>query len=46
MRAELTVVKNGRPVAVLKGAKAWLESRAVAYRLAGCDVVLCWVQSV
>jgi len=46
MRAELTVVKNGRPVAVLKGAKSWLESRALAYRLAGCDIVLSWVEAL
>lgn len=46
MRAELTIMKNGKPVAVLKGAKAWLESRATAYRLAGCDVVLSWVQAL
>jgi hypothetical protein len=40
MRAELTIAKNGKVVAVIKGARAWIESRAIAYRVAGFDVVI------
>ena len=40
MRAELTIGKAGRVVAVIKGARSWIESRAVAYRGAGFDVVI------
>ena len=40
MRATLYVGYNNKPVAVLKGARDWIEQRAVAYREKGFDIVI------
>lgn len=44
-RATLYVAFDSKPVAVLKGARDWIEQRAVAYRNRGFDIVVEWVQS-
>lgn len=39
-RAELIVAKGDRCLFVLKGAKQWIEERAIAYRNAGFNIVI------
>ena len=39
-RAELIVAKDDRFLFVLKGAKSWIEERAIAYRKAGFDIII------
>ncbi len=46
MRAELIIARDGKAVGVIKGAKAWIESRAVAYRLAGFDIVISIIEKL
>lgn len=43
-RATLTVAYNDKPIAVLKGARDWIEQRAVAYRNKGFDILITWEQ--
>jgi len=40
MRVELYIKKEGKIVAVLKGAKKWVEARAVAYHKAGFETLV------
>jgi len=39
-RATLYVAYDSKPVAVLKGARDWIEQRAIAYRNKGFDIVI------
>ena len=39
-RAELIVANGDKPIAVLKGAREWVEQRAVAYRNKGFNIVI------
>jgi len=39
-RAELIVAREDRVLFVLKGAKQWIEERAIAYRNAGFNIVI------
>lgn len=39
-RAELIVARGDRCLFVLKGAKEWIEERAIAYRDAGFNIVI------
>lgn len=39
-RATLYIAYNSKPVAVLKGARDWIEQRAVAYAKRGFDIVI------
>ena len=39
-RATLYVAYDSKPIAVLKGARDWIEQRAVAYRKKGFDIVI------
>ena len=40
MRIELYIKKNDKIVAVLKGAREWIEARAVAYHKAGFETLI------
>ena len=43
--ATLTVSSNdNKGIVVLKGARAWIEARAVAYRNKGFNVLIQWRQ--
>ena len=39
-RAELIVARGDRVLFVLKGAKQWVEERAIAYRNAGFNILI------
>jgi hypothetical protein len=39
-RAELIIAFEDKPIAVLKGARDWIEQRAVAYARKGFDIVI------
>ena len=39
-RATLYIGHNDKPIAVLKGARDWIEQRAVAYAKKGFDIVI------
>lgn len=39
-RATLYIAYDSKPVAVLKGARDWIEQRAVAYSRKGFDIVI------
>jgi hypothetical protein len=39
-RATLYVAYDSKPIAVLKGARDWIEQRAVAYAGKGFDIVI------
>ena len=39
-RAELIVAFEDKPIVVLKGARDWIEQRAVAYRKKGFDILI------
>ena len=39
-RAELIVAREDRVLFVLKGAKQWIEERAIAYRNAGFNILI------
>ena len=43
--ATLTITSNDKKgIVVLKGARAWIESRAIAYRNKGFNVLITWEQ--
>ena len=43
--ATLTITSDhNQGVVVLKGARAWIESRAVAYRNKGFNILITWSQ--
>ena len=43
--ATLTITSdNKKGIVVLKGARAWIESRAVAYRNKGFNCLITWEQ--
>lgn len=43
--ATLTITSDhNKGVVVLKGARAWIESRAVAYRKKGFNILITWEQ--
>ena len=43
--ATLTITSNdNNGIVVLRGARAWIESRAVAYRKKGFNILISWEQ--
>tara|TARA_X000001036_G_scaffold236348_1_gene220499 strand:- start:284 stop:421 length:138 start_codon:yes stop_codon:yes gene_type:complete len=43
--ATLTITSNdNNGIVVLRGARAWIESRAVAYRKKGFNILITWEQ--
>lgn len=43
--ATLTISSDNQPgVVVLKGARSWIESRAIAYRNKGFNILITWEQ--